>query len=98
MAAVIPQIIDYISDEIDNEGYERVKFIGDLTKGNASITIEDLRLDDSGVYKCEWTYYSPGPKENHTLVNLTITGNPFLVSFAIDNNFIIFCKICENFD
>uniref|UniRef100_A0A8C4N7S5 Immunoglobulin V-set domain-containing protein n=1 Tax=Eptatretus burgeri TaxID=7764 RepID=A0A8C4N7S5_EPTBU len=34
-------IIDY-TNHIDNEGYERVKFIGDLTKGNASITIEDL--------------------------------------------------------
>uniref|UniRef100_A0A8C4NEX8 Ig-like domain-containing protein n=1 Tax=Eptatretus burgeri TaxID=7764 RepID=A0A8C4NEX8_EPTBU len=66
-------ITDYTNDEIHNEGYERVKFIGDLTKGDASITIEDLRLDDSGVYKCEWTYYSQGLREKHTLVNLTIT-------------------------
>uniref|UniRef100_UPI00358E0AEE MAM domain-containing glycosylphosphatidylinositol anchor protein 2-like n=1 Tax=Myxine glutinosa TaxID=7769 RepID=UPI00358E0AEE len=67
-------IIDYTNDVIDNEGNERVKFTGDLTKGDASITIEDLRLNDSGVYKCEWTYYSgSGLVDNHILVNLTIT-------------------------
>uniref|UniRef100_UPI00358F1DC8 uncharacterized protein isoform X3 n=1 Tax=Myxine glutinosa TaxID=7769 RepID=UPI00358F1DC8 len=70
-------IIDYTNGTIDNEGNERVKFTEDLTKGDGSIIIEDLHLNDSGVYKCEWTYYSAsGWVDNHILVNLTMTAVP----------------------
>uniref|UniRef100_UPI00358FA044 uncharacterized protein isoform X1 n=1 Tax=Myxine glutinosa TaxID=7769 RepID=UPI00358FA044 len=69
-------IIDYIDGAVLRHN-ERVEFIGDYiyTKGDGSITIADLHLNDSGMYICEWFY--PGTvisfHDNHILVNLVIT-------------------------
>uniref|UniRef100_UPI00358E539A hepatitis A virus cellular receptor 1-like isoform X2 n=1 Tax=Myxine glutinosa TaxID=7769 RepID=UPI00358E539A len=69
-------VIKHYTNAVVYDGCERVEFIGDLTKGDASITIKDLHLSDSGVYECEWTYYSINGvfQDAYIRVNLIVTG------------------------